>query len=148
MMFRIFGDILMCLNQRDDILIGGKNIKEHNATLVTILQRAQDFSITFNLDKCKFGVEELEFYGYRFTKNGLKPTTDKVRAVKDSLHTETKEAVGSFLGMTGYMSKFIPRYASITAPLRKFTQRDTKFQWELEQQRAFDKLKDSISSEG
>ena len=31
-MFRIFGDIPRCLNQRDDILIGGCNLEEHNKT--------------------------------------------------------------------------------------------------------------------
>lgn len=73
-MYRIFGDIPYCLNQRDDILIGGVNIEEHNKTLQTVLQRAEDFGITFNKQKCQFGVEELEFYGYRFTNSGLKPT--------------------------------------------------------------------------
>jgi len=29
-MFRIFGDIPNCLNQRDDILIGGRTRREHN----------------------------------------------------------------------------------------------------------------------
>ena len=69
-MYRIFGDILHCLNQRDGILIGGITIAEHNKTLETVLQRASDFGITFNKEKCLFGVQELEFYGYRFTKRG------------------------------------------------------------------------------
>ena len=147
MMFRISGDIPMCLNQRDDILIGGRNIAEHNATLQTVFQRAQDFRITFNLEKCQFGVEELEFYGCRFSKGGLKPSVGKFKAVKDSRRPETKEAVRSFLGMPGYLSKFIPRYASITAPLRKLTQKDVRFHWGEEEQNAFEKLKASISSD-
>ncbi len=63
MMYRIFGDIPNCLNQRDDILLGGETMEEHNKTLEAVLQRAEDFGITFNLDKCQFGVDELEFYG-------------------------------------------------------------------------------------
>ncbi|MEW8092563.1 MAG: reverse transcriptase family protein, partial [Candidatus Thiodiazotropha endolucinida] len=140
MMFRIFGDIPMCMNQRDDILIGGRNMDEHNKTLEAVFQKAKDFGITFNLEKCQFGVEELEFYGYRFTKEGLKPTLDKVKAVKDSRCPETKEAVRSFLGMTGYLSKFIPRYTSLTAPLRKLTQKAVRFHWGIEEQTAFEKL--------
>ena len=147
MMFKIFGDIPMCMNQRDDILIGGRNMDEHNKTLEAVFQKAKDFGITFNLEKCQFGVEELEFYGYRFTKEGLKPTLDKVKAVKDSRCPETKEAVRSFLGMTGYLSKFIPRYTSLTAPLRKLTQKAVRFHWGIEEQTAFEKLKDSISSD-
>ena len=56
-MYRFFGDIPHCLNQRDDILIGGTTIAEHNKTLETVLQRARDFGITFNKEKCLFGVQ-------------------------------------------------------------------------------------------
>jgi hypothetical protein len=58
-MYRIFGDIPNCLNQRDDILIGGENIEEHNNTLREVLKRAKDFGITLNREKCEFGVDEL-----------------------------------------------------------------------------------------
>ena len=147
MMFKIFGDIPYCMNQRDDILIGGRNLKAHNATLAAVLKRAEDFGITFNQDKYQFAVEEIEFYGYKFTKDGLKPTPEKVKAVKDSKRPETKEAVRSFLGMVGYLSKFIDKYASITAPLRKLTEKDTKFRWGVEGERAFSQLKDSKTNE-
>ena len=119
--YRIFSDIPKCFNQRDDILIGGKNMEEHNRTLEMVSQRALDYGITFNLGKCQFGMDELEFYGYRFTKDGLKPSPDKIRAVKDCNPPESIEAVRSFLGMTGYLSKFIPRYSNLTAPLRELT---------------------------
>ena len=112
-----------------------------------VLERAQAFGITFNREKCEFGIEELEFYGYKFTKDGLKPTPEKVRAVKESKEPESKEAVRSFLGMIGYLSKFIPRYASLTAPLRKLTHKDTKFRWGLEEKKAFNDLKNSITNE-
>ena len=125
--YRIFSDIPKCSNQRDDILIGGKNMEEHNRTREMVLQRALDYGITFNLEKCQFGVDELEFYGYRFTKDGLKPSPDNIRAVKDCNPPESKEAVRSFLGMTGYLSKFIPRYSTLTAPLRELTRKDVKF---------------------
>ena len=36
------------MNQRDDILLGGRNLQEHNKTLENVLQRAADFGITFN----------------------------------------------------------------------------------------------------
>ena len=106
-MFRIFGDIPKGLNQRDDILIGGCTLEDHNKTLETVLQRAKDFGITFNREKCLFGVSELEFYGYKFSSEGLKPTEDKVKAVKDCKAPESRDAVKSFLGMIGYLSKFI-----------------------------------------
>ena len=52
----------------------------------------------------------------------------------------------SFLGMAGYLSKFIPRYSSLTAPLRKLTRKDTRLKWGVKEQKAFEKLKESITS--
>lgn len=49
---KIFGDIPQCLNHRDDILIGAKDWKEHNQTLEQVLQRADNFGITLNREKC------------------------------------------------------------------------------------------------
>ena len=115
MLFKIFGDIAVCLNQWDDILIRSRNNEAHNETLRTVLQRAEDYGVTFNLDKCQLGVEELEFSGYRFTKEGLKPALEKIKAVKDCESPETSEALKSFLSMIGYLFKFIIRYASMTA---------------------------------
>ncbi|CAC5398547.1 unnamed protein product [Mytilus coruscus] len=39
----------------NNILIGGTDIDEHNKTLREVLQRAQDFGITLNKEKCEFG---------------------------------------------------------------------------------------------
>ena len=142
----IFGDIPRCLNQRDDLLIGAKDWNEHNKTLAAVLQRADDYGITFNKEKCEFGKRELEFYGYKFSQSGLMPTEDKVRAIKECSRPTSKADVRSFLGMTGYLAKFIPRYASLTKPLRDLTHKTTKFHWGQVEQAAFETLKHHISS--
>ena len=144
-MFRIFGDIPHCLNQRDDILLGGRDDAEPLEVLRTVLQRANDYGVTFNKEKCQFGRTEMEFFGHVFTKDGLKPSPDKVRAVKECGVPENKEVVHSFLGMTGYLDNFIPDYAAIAAPLRRLTRRETKFQWGKAEEQAFEKIKERIS---
>ena len=120
-MQKMFGDIPHCLSQRDDILIGARNWTEHNDTLKQVLQRAKDFGITLNEEKCQFGRSEIKFYGCKFNSQGLHPTAEKVKALKECSRPESKTDVRSFLGMTRYLSKFIPRYASLTKPLRDLT---------------------------
>ena len=44
---RIFGDIPRCLNQRDDILLGGRNFEEHEKTLEYVCSKG-------NLCKAQF----------------------------------------------------------------------------------------------
>ena len=111
------------------------------------LQRAEDYGITLNQEKCEFGQEHLEFYSFKFSQEGLKPTPDKVTAIKECTAQQSKAEIRSFLGMTGYLSKFIPRYASLTKPLRELTHKDAMFQWGLKESNAFEKLKESISNE-
>ena len=53
----------------------------------------------------------------------------------------------SFLGMIGYLAKFIPCYSVLTAPLRRLTSQDVPFSWGPEEDAAFKKLKDSITSD-
>ena len=57
-MLRVFGDIHHCLKQRDDILLGGRDKTEHRE----VLKRARDHGITFNREKCQFGMEQIEFF--------------------------------------------------------------------------------------
>ena len=94
-----------------------------------------------------FRVEQLEFYGNRLTKEGLRPTLDKVKAVKDSRCPETKEAVSRFLGMTldtypisSHGSHHLQHQSDNS--LRK---RSGSTGWGMQEQTVFEKLKDSIT---
>ena len=143
-MCRIFGDIPHCAHQRDDIILGGRDEAEHKEVLRTVLQRMKDHGITFNQEKCEFGLKEIGFFGHIFTKDELKPSPDKVRAVRECGVPENKEAVRSFLGMAGYLDNFTDNYATIAAPLYHLTRREVKFEWEEKEDEAFRKIQDSI----
>ena len=101
--FRIFGDIPHCLNQGDDILLGGKDILL-GEVLKTLLQRAK---ITYNREKYRFEREEIEFFGDTFTKDGLKPSAYQVKAVQECAAPKSKEEGRSFFGMGVYYDNFI-----------------------------------------
>ena len=53
---------------------------------------------------------------------------------------ENKEELQRFLGMTTYLSKFIPNYSQTSAPLRTLLEKDCEWHWE-EQNVAFSALK-------
>ena len=42
--------------------------------------------------------------------------------------------------------RFIPDYSTITAPIRKLTQKEQAFEWKPKQHSAFDRLKDILSN--
>lgn len=131
----------------DDILIHGANTEIHDENLKAVLKRLEDFNVTLNEDKCKFGVPEIEFLGHILTPTGIRPANDKVKAIKLFRSPTTSEEVRSFLGLVNYVGKFIPNLATITAPLRNLTHQNTLFAWDKEHQSAFDQLKACLTQE-
>lgn len=53
-LYRIFGVYLYCMIQSDNLLIGCRNMATYNKTLAAVLKKAEDFSTTFNREKCEF----------------------------------------------------------------------------------------------
>ena len=70
-MFQIFEDIPLCRNQRDDIILRGKDRKEHNRTLEKVVLRVKEYGVTFNLEKREFIKTEITFFGHLCTSEEL-----------------------------------------------------------------------------
>ena len=49
--------------------------------------------------------------------------------------------------MASYYRRHVPNFADIALPLTKLTKKNEKFRWEDEQEKAFQKLKDILSTE-
>lgn len=130
----------------DDIVVYGKNVKEHDENLHRLMQRAQEKGLVFNSSKCKIKEESIPFFGHVYSRNGISPDSKKVQAINDlSVPTSVTE-VQSFLGMITYLAPFIPNLSSHTSSLRQLLQKDSDFQWHSEHQVAFDTLKHLICS--
>ena len=129
------------LNTSDDILIYGKSQEEHDEALKSVLQQLKDRHLTLNSSKCQFNKESIEFYGFVFGKDGMSPEAKKVEAVQKMSTPTTAKEVRSFLGLTNYVSRFIPQYANITKPLRDLTKKNIKWTWTNQEETAFQTLK-------
>ena len=143
-MSKIISGIPRVLNNRDDIMVGGIDWEDHNKNLETLLQRLEIHNITLRKEKCEFGRSEIEFHGHLFTKDGLKPSPNKVKAVQDCKPPKSKEELVSFVQMLAYLSRYISNFSRRCEPLRRITKSNQKFVWTQEQQTAFDDLKKAI----
>lgn len=54
--------------------------------------------------------------------------------------------VQSFIGLASYYQKFVNGFARIAAPLTELFKQGVEWKWAVEQQQAFDLLKDTMSS--
>ena len=130
----------------DDIMIAGKTPQEHDRIMRTVVERATEWNLKLNFDKCQVKQPRVTYVGHLVTDQGLQPDPDKVRAVRSMPVPGSKEDVRRFLGFVQYLSKFIPNMSTVDAPLRDVMKRDVDLYWNKQQQRSFDELKELCCS--
>ena len=143
---KIISGIPKVLNNRDDIMIGGRDCDEHNKSLAQLLQRLEDHNLTLRREKCEFGKASINFHGHLFTQEGLKPSPTKIHAVQNCAPPASKEELVSFLQMVSYLSRYISNFSNRCEPLRKLTKVNAKFEWSTEQETVFKDLKAAITA--
>ncbi len=67
----------------DDILIYSSSMEEHVEHLCKVFQRLRENKLYVKLEKCEFGVTEVNFLGHRITQDGLVMDDHKVKAILD-----------------------------------------------------------------
>lgn len=133
-------------NLSDDIIVYGKTQSEHDSSLRLTLSRLQSSGIRLHKDKCIFSVNTISFFGHVFSDKGISADPKKVKIILGHAAPSNPFEVRSFLGMTQYVSRFIPHYATVTEPLRRLTRQGVPWVWSDKEQSAFDNLKEALSS--
>ncbi|KAL2080104.1 hypothetical protein ACEWY4_023897 [Coilia grayii] len=118
----------------DDILVWGSTTEEHDMRHRQVMDRIRAVNLKLNPDKCR----------HLLTDQGIKPDPTKTAAVRLMTPPEDKHGIQRFLGMTNYLSKFIPGYSEITAALRQLLLQDAEWSWQEHHATAFNKLKELL----
>ena len=130
----------------DDILVAGKDKKEHSKRLKMVLQRILDNGIRIQKNKCSFEVSSVEYLGFVINGQGIHKTDDKVRAIKNAKTPENVKELQSFLGLVTFYGRFIPNLATIAHPLYQLLNKDVKWNWTEKCQVSFDGIKAEITA--
>ena len=131
----------------DDILISGTNVADHLKNLEAVLSRLQEASLRLKCNKCAFLLPTVEYLGHKISAQGLQPTNEKIKAILDAPPPKDVTQLCSFLGLINYYGKFLSQLLSTLSPLYRLTQKNAKWNWGPEQQKAFEQAKTSLSSE-
>src|SRR5699024_10355820 len=100
-----------------------------------------------NKEKCSFGLNEIEFLGFRISEEGRRPAESKIEAMRSFPVPMSTKDLERFIGLTGYFRSLIPDYALIAAPLYELLKPKAKFQWNAERQKAFEELKKKMTDD-
>lgn len=136
----------IALYYMDDIIVISSSMKEGIERLKRVLKIASEYGLDIKKSKCRFLQKRVEFFGYIIEEGKIQPSGEKSIAIKRFPKPTTHKQVQSFLGLTGYFRKFIPSYALIAKPLSDLLKQDTAFLFGNDQEAAFEKLKQLLSS--
>jgi hypothetical protein len=126
----------------NDILVYSGSLEEHEEHLRKVFQRLGENKLYAKLEKCEFGVTEVDFLGHRITQEGLKMDDHNVKAILDWEPPKSVPTLRSFLGLASYYRKFIKNFAKISAPLTNLLKKSAIiYEWEEACDEAFEKLK-------
>jgi len=137
----------------DDIVVLGDSWEEHCDNLRAVLLRLQEANLVLKLSKCVFFKSEVDYLGHIISVDGVKPQSQKVRAMKEYPLLVTMRELQAFLGAANYYRKFIKGFADIAKPLVDLTRglrpvdNKSKLQWSSEAKEAFELLKGALSED-
>jgi len=80
------------------------------------------------------------------TENGIEVQSDKIRSVQTWPTPRNLTEVRSFVGLCSYYRRFIAGFADIAAPLHDLTRKNARFRWGHEQDEAFLRLKEKLTT--
>ena len=123
----------------DDLVIYSDSWEEHVEHLRQVFKRLQESNLTVKAKKCQLGMCECTYLGHVVGGGVVRPEASKIGAVTSFPRPQTKKQVREFLGLTGYYRRFIPGYASISAPLSDLTKKalPNQVKWSEACERAF-----------
>ncbi len=129
----------------DDILVTGSTEQEHLTTfLEEVLRRLDTAGVRLKRKKCEFMLPSIEYLGHRISAEGLQPTDSKI---KEAPVPANVSQLKSFLGLLNYYGKFVPNLSSILSPLHSLLHKQRSWTWSKEQQEAFDRVKELLTSD-
>ena len=96
--------------------------------------------------KCFFGASRTTYLGFVVSEKGVEADQQKVRAIQRWIRPSNAFEVRSFLGLASYYRRFIHGFARIASPLYQLTKDGVAFKWDAECERAFQALKNALTS--
>ena len=131
----------------DDIIVTGKDDKEHLANLEQVLTRLRDYGLRANRQKCEFFKEEISYCGHVINKDGLHMSHDKIEAVLEAPPPENVSQLRAYLGLVNYYHKFLPNLSTVLHPLNALLQTGNQWEWTESCEGSFQESKRLITSE-
>ena len=101
----------------DDVVIGGRDLDEHNHNLQTFLNRASEVNLQLSKEKCAFRGTSLCFLGHLIKNGSISPDPNRLAPFVDFPIPTTYKQLERFIGLAVYHAKWVPLFSKTMDPL-------------------------------
>jgi len=152
-LFQRLMDLVLCgltynsvLVYLDDIVVFSRDFDTHMNRLQEVLDRLRQANLKLHPSKCHLFQRRVAFLGHVISHRGVEVQTEKIAAVRDWPRPQNVSELRSFLGLCSYYRRFVHKFADIAAPLHELQRKNAPFVWQEEQESAFNRLKEVLTS--
>ena len=115
-----------CAQYVDDIGIAANSAPELVRNIKAVFSCIRKAGLKLSMEKCHFGVRQVNFLGRTISPEGIAPQTHKVKNFLSKLRfPKSKKALQRYLGFVNYYRNYIPRMAEKLHPFYKLLKTDT-----------------------
>ena len=93
------------------------------------------------------GCSEIRYLCFKVNEKGLQIGDDKIHPILQFSKPINIKQLQRLIGMASWCRKFIPHFADIIEPLNRLLKKNKKWSWGMEQNEAFEKIKELLTSE-
>ena len=147
--------ILNCLESRkyceaimDDLLLFTPSKQMHMRKLEDLLKALLKNGLKISPRKCQLFKTELQYMGNTIFIQGkrvcVKPLRSRLEAIQKLEPPKTVEGCRSFAGTVNFLSIFCQDLQKLLKPIYDLTRKGRPFQWQQEQQIAFEEIKSRL----
>ena len=108
---------VFCVAYMDDIVVYSENEAEHTQHVRKVLAKLLQHGLYVKLEKCEFGVTEINFVGFQVSTRGIAMEEGKVSAILEWPEPRSVRDVKAFIGFANFYRRFIRAFSALAAPL-------------------------------
>ena len=115
------------------------------ARIKLFLYNCRKLGIAISLKKLEIG-QEITFAGFNISPEGVTPNSSKTKVISEFPRPRNLAEFRSFLGLANQLGAFTKNLAILTDTLRGLLHKGVAFKWSDNPERAFLKIRSTLSS--
>lgn len=131
----------------DDVIIASETVEHHLDLLRTVAKRLSEAGLTISVEKSRFCMKRLKYLGHIVGDGHIAPDPAGITPILEYPQPKCAKDIRRLLGMAGWYRRFVPNFATISAPLSDLLKKGRAFEWTPAAAEAFDHIKKVLVSD-